>query len=197
MILSGVEAKHKTSRRRIAPITVSIILFAIMALTFVVTPGCTTTGGGGGNTPAREVDWKRLEPIFEVAAFTGTSLYLKEHPQDKPTFEGVVGILDALIVDPYVDPAKLSQALQKLPIKELNDSTGAIIVGSTIILWEGYKAKLPVGVEAQASVIRPLVVRVRNGIGVALGLPPVAPPLGELQQRMSLSHEQLKLHRGR
>ncbi len=136
------------------------------------------------------VDWKRFEPMFEVAAYTGAKIYLVEHPEQRQLFVTTVDLLDALVADPQLNASKFAVALQDLPIKELQDPKAAIIIGSSLVLWSAYKDRLPLGEEG-AAVLRPIAVRVRNGLGAALGLDLIVPPGQDMLVRLALSDNQL------
>jgi hypothetical protein len=148
-----------------------LLLAATLAVTLGVT-GCLTTS-----------QVKDLGPLFEVAAYTGTKVYLAENPGKEELFKSAVGLLDALAADPQINAAKFAAALQTLPIKELRDPKAAILIGSSIVLWEAYKDRIPVVDEAVT--VRPLVIRVRNGIGLAIGMGQIAEPLPATRERMS------------
>lgn len=174
----------KTNRRSIISLLI-LAAFALPMLTFQT--GCNTTANGG-----KTIDWKSLEPLFEIASYTGTKVYLLDNPDKKPLFVSACVVLDALIADPNINVAKFVSALQTLPIKELKDPKAAIVVESTIVLWNAYKDRIPIGVQEQAAVVRPLAVRVRNGMGVAVGLDPIVTPLADTRERMAASDAQLR-----
>lgn len=157
----------------------------VLAVALAVFSGCASKPGGGG-----KINWKDFEPMVEVAAYTGAKIYLIEHPDQRPVFEHTVSVLDALVADPEINAAKLSMALQELPIKELQDPKAAIVIGSTLVLWNAYKDRLPIGEEGSA-VLRPIGVRLRNGLGAALGMPPIVAPGPDLQARLALPDTQL------
>lgn len=157
----------------------------ILSVISTLFAGCTTGTGSGGS-----VNWKSLEPAFEVAAYTGTKIYLIENPDKVPIFVVTVSVLDALVVDPEINVSKLTAALQELPIRELKDPKAAIIVGGSLVIWNAYKDRISLG-SSGAEVVRPITVRIRNGIGQALGLPPIVIPSADLKERLALSNGQL------
>lgn len=154
------------------PVVAVATVAALMALAGCVTPG--------------KPNWQALGPLFETAAYTGTRVYLNQNPGKTPVFKSTVGLLDALVKDPEVNAEKFAKALQGLPIKELQDPTATIIIGSAVILWDSYKGYIPVGAQEQAVVVRPLVQRVRNGIGLALGMDPILVPVMATRERIGM-----------
>lgn len=163
----------------------ALSLLVLAASTLLFNAGCASKTGGSGS-----VDWKKFEPMIEVAAYTGAKIYLVEHPEMETLFMSAVDVLDALVADPQINVAKLANALQGLPIKELQDPKAAIIIGSTIVLWNAYKDQIPIGDEG-AAVLRPIAVRLRNGLGTAMGLDPIVEPGPEMMARMDLPTNQL------
>lgn len=161
------------------PTPAVVVVVAAMAVSLV---GCVTPG---------KPNWQAMGPLFETAAYTGTRVYLNQNPSKSPIFKSTVGLLDALVKDPEVNAAKFATALQGLPIKELQDPTATIIIGSAVILWDSYKSYIPVGAQEQAAVVRPLVQRVRNGIGLALGMEPILVPAMATRERIGTGTPEL------
>lgn len=133
--------------------------------------GCATTGGvatspGTNATPAELVRAQRIGTVAELAAFSGTQVWLLEHPADRAYFEASAAALDVLLQSGEVSPEKFSAALSKLPIKELQGNEGTLIVGSTMILYDAFLAE---HVNLDANIyLRPIIAGVRSGLGRGL-----------------------------
>jgi hypothetical protein len=83
------------------------------------------------------VDWVKIgADVAGLAAQTGATLDLKDHPDHAPDYLAVVLALDSLLQDPSYSAAKLSEALSKLPIKELSGDTGQLITGAAVTVFD-------------------------------------------------------------
>ena len=128
-------------------------LLAVVAL-FV---GCSTTQPGSGSQT------ERIGNLVELAAYTGTAVWLVDHPGDAPKFRAAAIALGALTTG---DPIALHQILSTLPIKELKSEKGAIIIGVAILLYEAELPHLtPIN---QASLAALVAKRIQSGINLAL-----------------------------
>lgn len=129
--------------------------------------GCATTNSTNTDPAAVEAARiARMTTVAELAAFTGTSLRLQSHPQDRPLFEASLAALDVLVSDQNYDPAALQGALQKLPIKELQGEQGALILGAALILYDSYARDV---VKLDRSIyVLPVINAVRSGISRGL-----------------------------
>jgi len=150
-------------------------LLLLGALLFA--PGCATTTTEVPTPP------KELAAGIELAVYTGSWVYLRENPDARVIFVSVAEMLEALVSDPTLSATKFAEAMQRLPIRELKDEEAVLIVNTVMILWTSYKDSIPI-VSESAEYIRPLVIRARNGLGLALGLPPFVAPSADTQDRV-------------
>lgn len=127
--------------------------------------GCATTNTTTV-TPDPAARIARMTTVAELAAFTGTSLRLQSHPQDRGIFESALAALDVLVADQNYDPTALQSALAKLPVKELQDGQGTLIVGSALILYDAY-ARDFVKLD-RTTYLLPVINAVRSGMARGL-----------------------------
>lgn len=138
-----------------------IITASLLACALVFTPGCKTTSAP--STPEQSAQKaQRLGTVAELAAFTGTTVWLRDHPQDRQYFEASRATLDLLLGSSNITPETFSQALFGLPVKELQGESGALIVGSSLILYDAF-VREHVNMDANVY-LRPVVQGVRNGL---------------------------------
>lgn len=129
----------------------------LLCLLALVLAGCSTA------QPTSQSD--RLANIAELAAYTGTALWLVDHPADAPKFQAAAVALGGLGAG---DPVALQQILSTLPLKELKGEKGAIIIGAAILLYESELPHLtPID---QASLAAVVARRVQSGINRALAI---------------------------
>ncbi len=150
-------------------------VLALCLLPLALLTGCASIGS---NPAADAQRIQRVSTIAELAAFTGTEYWLKDHPQDRPYFALSLAALDSLLKDRNYDPQALSEALASLPIKQLQGEQGTLIVSAATILYDAYAAEA-VNLD-KAIYIAPVIAAIRNGLfralnpGTALP-PPIAP----------------------
>lgn len=96
----------------------------------VVLTGCSIFKPVTEPTEAQRVE--RVAAIAELAAYTGTAVWIVDHPADRIKFKAAS---DALAASSG-DTAALQRVLASLPVKELKGEKGAIIIGAAIILYE-------------------------------------------------------------
>ena len=128
--------------------------------------GCATTGQAPNPT--------RMANSAEIAAFTGISIDLTHNPEHRIYYYACLQTLTVLVEREQFDPAEFVRTLQKLPIKELKSQDAAIIIGSTILLWDQYAADV-VNMDRRVYV-KPVMQGVRRGISRALETVPQPPP---------------------
>lgn len=133
------------------------LLIAALCATII---GCATTPGSR---------LRQVSTAVELAAYTGTTLHLQKKPQDKIFFEAARQTMSTLIKDGQYDPVKFREALQKLPIKELKDERGAIVITSATILYESFVGELTDLDRAPA--IKQIMTSARDGLSRALDPP--------------------------
>lgn len=110
---------------------------------------------------------RRVSLAAELAAYTGTSLDIKAHPDHRIMYETAQIALDAMLAESNYDPVKFAEVIQQLPIKEVGTSEGALVVTSAVVIWQEYSEevlKLDKGVY-----IKPIIISVNNGLKRALG----------------------------
>jgi hypothetical protein len=140
------------------------ILALIAALALFAT-GCKTN-----STDTQKV--ARVAVVAEMAAFSGTSVYLKAHPENRPYFNIARESLHALAATNGITPASFAEALKGLPIKELQGDTGTLVVGNAVVLYD-MLAREHVNLDANIW-LRPVVESVERGMARALETPPPA-----------------------
>jgi hypothetical protein len=130
--------------------------------------GCVTTPDGH-NVP----DVKLMCSVAQTAAYTGSSIYLLSHPQDRPKFELARNSLQALIAAGTFSAEDLTRALQSLPIKQLEGEKGILIVGTAVSLWDAYGQQLVELDKAQVfeTYILPVAIAIKAGLDSALAIP--------------------------
>lgn len=135
--------------------TIAPLLLAIALLC-----GCATTP----QTDTQKV--ARVATISRQAAFVGTKVYLQENPDARPYFVASAAALDVLLQSQNVTPEDFSKAMQGLPVKELQSDSGALIVGSAVVLYDAFLAE-HVNLDANAY-LRPVIAAVHDGIAKGL-----------------------------
>lgn len=132
-------------------------------LTLTLATGCATTGGGGPPISPQSVG-----TVAEVAAYTGTQVYLRDHPTERPKFEAALAALAVLKAGTNATPAQVQEALDKLPIKQLQGDKGTIIISTAVILYDSL-ARQYVNVEATPEWLREFMNGAYRGLARALG----------------------------
>ena len=112
------------------------IYFVCMA-GVMFTPGCTTTPTG-----QKVPDVILVSAIAQSAASTGSIIWLKAHPQDKPKFELARLSLRGLIAAGNGNPADLQAALSSLPISRLSGENGSVIVANAVTILDAAQKKI-------------------------------------------------------
>lgn len=130
--------------------------------------GCKTAADG-----SRTVDSDRVSRIAGTAAQLGTTIYLAQHPEQRPSFAAAEQALTALADRQNYDPAAFSAALQGLPINELKGPNGSLYVSVALVVWDEVAAQAT-GVDKE-ELVKKTLVAVRDGLRRSLG--PPAPPM--------------------
>lgn len=73
--------------------------------------------------------------IAYEATFVGTAIDLKSHPERRAAYELSAAFLDSWLIANANTQADLAVALQKLPIKEFQSDTGALIVSGIVTVY--------------------------------------------------------------
>jgi hypothetical protein len=124
------------------------------------------TGCASSNSQTPEQRAARVAMVAELAAYSGTTVYLEKHPDKRPYFVAANAALGNLLSSTNVTPAQLAEALQGLPVRELQGSQGSLIVGNAVIL---YDSLLRENVNMDANVyLRPVITSIHSGLTRAL-----------------------------
>jgi RecA/RadA recombinase len=137
------------------------VILLLAALTLTVNTGCSIFKAPTEASAADRIE--RIGAVAELAAYTGTALWLTEHPGDRAKFQAAA---DALAAATTGDLVVLQKVLASLPVKELKGEKGAIIIGAAILLYETELSRLTK--IDQASAVAVVSAKVRAGITRAL-----------------------------
>lgn len=140
-----------------------------VALTFLL--GCATSNAPVDEAAAQAKRAQRLATVAELAAFTGTQVWLADHPEDRAYFAASSAALALLLDQGTANPQSFAQALAGLPIKQLQGKDGALIVGSAIILYDAY-VRENVNIDANVY-LHPVIIGVYEGLQRALAAPAI------------------------
>lgn len=104
--------------------------------------------------------------LFELAAYTGASIELAEHPGSRPAFRAAQAAIKRLIDTQNYSPAELVSALKDLKVKEFKGPKGTLIVTAAVILWQKSTANLaPIDNESK---VLPVLLALDKGFSQAL-----------------------------
>lgn len=161
---SEPDVKREQSVPEVAKAATLAIATALLAGSVFLFGGCASVPADG-SAPR---DTKRLEAIAKLAAFDGTVIYLKKHPESRATFELAHAELTKFVDDNggQLSLGALLNVMDELPVKQLQGEYGAVIVGSAIILFDEFVGDK---VEVDSAQLRPVAVAIRDGIGMGLG----------------------------
>jgi hypothetical protein len=142
-------------------------LTCLLACLMLVFTGCKTTSP---TTPTVEDHIARANNIAivaEMAAYAGTTVWLRDHPQDRDKFQLAASSLTLLLGGTNVTAEALADIVRALPVKELRDQdNAALIIGSALVLYDGF-ARQHVNIDGNLY-IRPIAASVQRGIVRAL-----------------------------
>jgi hypothetical protein len=108
---------------------------------------------------------KRIQTAARLAAFVGSSEFLRQNPNARGGFEKAREDLVILENAEHVDFITLLQIIQRLPVKELHSERGVMIITATTLVLQDYAANLPV---EKLDELKPLAKAIREGIDLAL-----------------------------
>lgn len=118
---------------------------------------------------APDGDNRKLIAAVKIAAYTGTSYALAEHPEWKPQFEEARRELAFIAGQPVIDFATVLAIVNRFPIKELkSDDAKIIITAGTLLLIEFGGDPVNLNVEN----MRPIVLALHDGVLLGLGMVP-------------------------
>lgn len=109
----------------------------------------------------------RFAAVARSVAADASIIYLLEHPEHRKDLQLVVDQLDISIAADSYTPARLTEILQPLKIRELSSKEGKIIIATTIIVYDALLASGAVA--ADPSSLKPLFVGLRDGFKAGLG----------------------------
>jgi predicted small secreted protein len=124
------------------------LIYATLLVLAMLATGCQTPAGG-----------RDISGAIRAAAFTGTALALRDHPEWRKGFE------EAEVID---FPLVLA-IVQRLPVSELRSSDAAIIITGATILLSDFNSSIPLD---QIEKLRPVVSALRQGITLVVGTSP-------------------------
>jgi hypothetical protein len=132
----------------------------LLALCAMICAGCKTTGGQSTITPGR------VATVAEFAAFEGATIWLAKHPEDRLAFEVARDALTVLYNGTNATPADVRAVFEKLPIKELKGSEGAVYIGGAIILYDAL-VRENVNLDSNEW-LKPVILGLKHGLDSAL-----------------------------
>jgi hypothetical protein len=148
---SGKKGKPKMKK------PIRIIMATVLAATITLT-GCKTTE-----------QTRQLAVATKMAAYVGTSEYLRAHPESRPKFEAAERELFAIESAETIDAVTLLAIAQRLPVKELKSERAAIYVTAVTILLSEYGESIPID---QLQNLKPIAKAMREGISLGMGSVP-------------------------
>jgi hypothetical protein len=120
--------------------------------------GCQTPAGG-----------RDISGAIRAAAFTGTALALRDHPEWRKGFEEAASDLAIIEQAEVIDFPLVLAIVQRLPVSELRSSDAAIIITGATILLSDFNSSIPLD---QIEKLRPVVSALRQGITLVVGTSP-------------------------
>jgi hypothetical protein len=145
---SGKKGKPKMKK------PLRLIMATALAATITLT-GCKTTE-----------QTRQLAVATKMAAYVGTSEYLRVHPEARPKFEAAERELFSLESAETLDAITLLAIAQRLPVKELKSERAAIYITAATILLSEYGESVPI---EQLKSLQPVAKAMREGISLGLG----------------------------
>lgn len=136
-------------KKLITSLTVSSLLFM---------NGCSTL------TPNQVTNYAA---VAEVAAFTGTSVALKQHPEWRPGFIEASAELKTIANSTNITITQIMMIVQRLPVKELQSDTAKLTITSATILLSGLN--VPEMPADRIKQLQPIVVSIYTGIDMGIG----------------------------
>lgn len=136
--------------------TKSFIASCLLPLALLV--GCTTS--------QIQSQLPRIQTAAKLAAYVGTTEYLRVHPEQRPAFVLAEQALTQIETSPTVDLPTLLAVVNSLPVKELKSDRAQMIITSATLLLSDYAGSLPL---EQLNSLKPVATSIREGIELALG----------------------------
>ena len=147
------ELQQEINLRARIKYALAIAAFLIgVALTFT---GCQTSA------PTQQ----RVQTAAKLAAYIGTTEYLRVQPDKRPGFVLAVEALKQIESAPTVDLPTLLAVVNKLPTKELRSARAQMFITSATILLSDYGGQLPLD---KLNELKPVAISIREGIELGL-----------------------------
>lgn len=140
----------------------------LVALTLMTTLACGSFTGCVTNKTPTTVGEKaqRMAMVAELASFTGATVWLSGHPEDRDKFVTALNAVELLLLAENGTPAQLAEALKGLPIDELKSKEGTLIIGAAAILYDAYLREY---VNMDTTVyLKPVIAGIHSGLSRAL-----------------------------
>lgn len=132
------------------------ILSAFLGCLLLFT-ACSTTGSAP--------DLTRIKTSAKLAAYVGSSEYLRARPETRPGFVLALEALKEIEAAPTVDLTMLLAVVNRLPTKDLRSERAQMLITSATILLSDFGGALPLERMAE---LRPVATAIREGIELAL-----------------------------
>ncbi len=123
-------------------------ILCYLSVLLLLTPGCATF-----NNPTAV---QRISSAAKVAAYVGTSEYIRQHHDSLAQIEQ----------SETIDATLVLAILNQLPVKELKSERATVIITAATIIVNDYIGSIPAD---QTDKIRPLVKALREGIELGMG----------------------------
>lgn len=135
------------------------ILFLSVAL--LLSPGCASL-----NNPTTA---QRVQSAAKIAAYVGTTEYVRAHPETKPAFVIARDELRVLATAEALDFATLLAVINKLPVKEIKNERATMVITVAGLLLSDYAGSLPVD---RLATLQPVAAAIASGIDLGLNPSP-------------------------
>ncbi len=143
----------------IRPVSIlqALILGALLIAAALCFTGCQTAGNR--DTAAR------VQTAAKLAAYVGTTEYLRARPETRPGFVLAVEALKQIETAETVDLPTLLAVVNKLPVKNLHSDRAQMIVTTATILLSDFAGALPL---EKLNELKPVATSIREGVELAL-----------------------------
>lgn len=145
----------KTISLRPASILQAILLAGILAAAALLSTGCQTTASRS----------ERVQTAAKLAAYVGTTEYLRARPETRPGFILAVEALKQIESAETVDLVTLLAVVNKLPTKELRSDRAQMLITSATILLSDFAGALPL---ERIGELKPVATSIREGVELGL-----------------------------
>lgn len=136
----------------------NIVLATVLLTASLSFTGCQTAA-------ISQASIARIQTAAKLAAYVGTTEYLRVHPEQRAGFVLARDLLGQIETSPTVDLPTLLAVVNKLPVKELKTERAQLIVSSATLLLSDYAGQLPL---EKLNELKPVAASIREGIELAL-----------------------------